>query len=58
MTCGFLEILAHLEKKKCTPTYGNLIRGLQNVLKKKKYEQIPQLSSGNLIDLDKEFVLS
>jgi hypothetical protein len=58
MTYAFLETIEYLKEKQQPLTYWLLLRGLLTVLKDKKYEQVPQLSSGTLCDLDQLVALA
>jgi len=52
MTASFID---NYEK---SITYIDLINGMRKWLKEKKFDQIPQLSSGKLINVNKKFLLS
>ena len=55
MTWGFLQIL---KKHQYQPiSYKRLLREAQDLLRDKKYEQIPQLSSGSYVDLKSKYCL-
>lgn len=55
MTWGFLQVL---NKHNYEPiSYKRLLREVQELLRRKKYEQIPQLSTGKYVDLKEKFTL-
>ena len=53
MTWGFIKIINQYKKKNLT--YKKFISSLQALLKKNGYDQIPQLSSGNFLELKETF---
>ncbi len=55
MTYSFLKTMKKLRIKGKHPTYGNMIKNLTFFVKKKGYQQIPQLSTGRLVDLSSKF---
>jgi hypothetical protein len=56
MTWGFFEVL---KKYNYQPlSYKKLIGKIQDLLKRNRYEQVPQLSSGNFINLKETFCLT
>lgn len=55
MTYGFLKIYKKLQTGGKKPSYKALMGGIQKLLKEKGYQQVPQISSGKLINLDDEF---
>jgi len=57
MTYSFLKAYEDLKKSEKTITYKNLMKNLLLNCKKGGYKQIPQLCSGNFVDLGKEFKL-
>lgn len=55
MTWGFINVV---EKYNYAPiSYKRLIREIQKLLKKSRYEQIPQLSTGKYVNLKQKFSL-
>jgi hypothetical protein len=50
MTWSLLESL----KQNSNCTWRELIKNMRDILKSKNYEQIPQISSGRIIDIDKK----
>lgn len=38
-------------------SYNELVRGMRTWLRNKKYAQVPQLTSGKLVDVDAPFIL-
>ncbi len=57
MTYSFLETMKLLKSEEKDPTYKNLIKNLTKFIKKRGYTQVPQLSSGCFLDLEKKFSL-
>lgn len=55
MTYSFIEAFKELTEKKKKITYRNLMKHIHHILKRDGYEQDPQLSSGNYMDLNMEF---
>lgn len=56
MTWGFFEVLDKYDYRPIP--YKKLIKEIQALLRKNKYEQIPQLSTGKYVDLKSTFCLT
>lgn len=52
MTWGFLTSIAQLEKNKEKITYHNLMKNLLFLMQKRRYSQVPQISTGKPLNLD------
>jgi hypothetical protein len=59
MTYSFLQTVEKLESERYDRsfTYWDLIKNLQTFLRDKRYQQIPQISSGKLVDLEEKWTL-
>jgi hypothetical protein len=53
MTFSFLQVLQN--NKENNISYYNLIKNMRQILAENEFTQIPQLSSGNHMDINKEY---
>jgi len=57
LTCAFLQVLKRGHVKNLNLTYDTLLKKIRKVLKRKGYDQIPQLTSGQNINLQDQFIM-
>jgi len=57
MTYCLLKTIEKLKNKNKQPTIANVIKNLQKFIKIKGYKQIPQLSTGKIIDISQVFTV-
>jgi len=57
MTYCLLKTIEKLKNKNKEPTIANVIKNLQKFIKIKGYKQIPQLSTGKIIDISQVFTV-
>lgn len=54
MTWGLLSVIRDLKKKKKKVSYHNVMKGLVWIMKRKRYRQVPQISTGGALNLNAE----
>jgi len=55
MTWGILASISNLRRRRKPLTYRNIMRELLRLMKKSGFEQVPQISSGKVLNLDTLF---